>query len=62
MDGRGRKDVWPGLTVDIVKKQDQRTGRGCMPLTGGTHPHVLRSIPDEAAARGYDTPLTNRVG
>jgi uncharacterized repeat protein (TIGR03833 family) len=27
MDGRERKDVRPGLTVDIVLKQDQRTGR-----------------------------------
>ena len=27
MDGRERKDVRPGLTVYIVLKQDQRTGR-----------------------------------
>jgi uncharacterized repeat protein (TIGR03833 family) len=27
MDGRERKDVRPGLTVDIVLKQDERTGR-----------------------------------
>lgn len=27
MDSRERKDVRPGLTVDIVLKQDQRTGR-----------------------------------
>lgn len=27
MDGRDRKDVRPGLTVDIVLKQEQRTGR-----------------------------------
>jgi uncharacterized repeat protein (TIGR03833 family) len=27
MDGRERKDVRPGLTVEIVLKQDQRTGR-----------------------------------
>jgi uncharacterized repeat protein (TIGR03833 family) len=27
MDGRERKDVRPGLTVDIIMKQDQRTGR-----------------------------------
>jgi uncharacterized repeat protein (TIGR03833 family) len=26
MDGRERKDVRPGLTVEIVLKQDQRTG------------------------------------
>lgn len=27
MDGKEHKDVRPGLTVDIVMKQDQRTGR-----------------------------------
>jgi uncharacterized repeat protein (TIGR03833 family) len=27
MDGSERKNVRPGLTVDIVLKQDQRTGR-----------------------------------
>ena len=27
MDVRERKDVRPGLTVDIVMKPDQRTGR-----------------------------------
>ena len=27
MEGRERKDVRPGLTVGIVMKQDQRTGR-----------------------------------
>lgn len=27
MDGRERKDVRQGLRVDIVLKQDQRTGR-----------------------------------
>lgn len=27
MDGRERKAMRPGLTVDIVLKQDQRTGR-----------------------------------
>ena len=48
MDGRERKDVRPGLTVDIVLKQDQRTGR----LTRGVvrdvltnssfHPHGIK--------------------
>jgi uncharacterized repeat protein (TIGR03833 family) len=48
MDGRERKDVRPGLTVDIVLKQDQRTGR----LTRGvvkdvltkssSHPHGIK--------------------
>jgi uncharacterized repeat protein (TIGR03833 family) len=27
MDGKDRKDIRPGLRVDIVLKQDQRTGR-----------------------------------
>lgn len=48
MDGRERKDVKPGLTVDIVLKHDQRTGR----LTRGVvkdiltnssyHPHGIK--------------------
>jgi uncharacterized repeat protein (TIGR03833 family) len=48
MDGRERKDVRPGLTVEIVLKQDQRTGR----LTRGVvkdmltksayHPHGIK--------------------
>ena len=37
MDGRERKDLRPGLTVDIVLKQDQRTGR----LTRGVVKDVL---------------------
>ena len=37
MEGRERKDVRPGLTVDIVMKQDQRTGR----LTRGVVKDVL---------------------
>ena len=37
MDGRERKEVRPGLTVDIVLKQDQRTGR----LTRGVVKDVL---------------------
>jgi uncharacterized repeat protein (TIGR03833 family) len=37
MDGRERKDVRPGLTVDIVMKQDQQTGR----LTRGVVKDVL---------------------
>ncbi len=37
MDGRERKDVRPGLTVAIVLKQDQRTGR----LTRGVVKDVL---------------------
>ena len=41
MDGRERKDVRPGLTVDIVMKQDQRTGR----LTRGVVKDVLTKSP-----------------
>ena len=39
MDGRERKDVRPGPTVDIVMKQDQQTGR----LTRGLVKDVLCS-------------------
>ena len=41
MDGRERKDVRLGLTVDIVLKQDQRTGR----LTRGVVKDVLTKSP-----------------
>lgn len=48
MDGTRRQDIRPGLTVDIVLKQDQATGK----LTRGivreiltpspTHPHGIK--------------------
>lgn len=48
MDGSRRKDIKPGLEVDIVLKRDQRTGK----LTRGvvkdlltksaTHPHGIK--------------------
>jgi uncharacterized repeat protein (TIGR03833 family) len=41
MDGRERRDERPGLTVDIVLKQDQRTGR----LTRGVVKDVLTKSP-----------------
>jgi uncharacterized repeat protein (TIGR03833 family) len=41
MDGSERKDVRPGLMVDIVMKQDQRTGR----LTRGVVKDVLTKSP-----------------
>lgn len=41
MEGRARKDVRPGLTVEIVLKQDQRTGR----LTRGVVKDVLTKSP-----------------
>ncbi len=47
-DGRFRKEVRPGLTVDVIMKQDQRNGR----LTRGVvreiltnsafHPHGIK--------------------
>jgi uncharacterized repeat protein (TIGR03833 family) len=41
MDGSERKNVRPGLTVDIVLKQDQRTGR----LMRGVVKDVLTKSP-----------------
>jgi uncharacterized repeat protein (TIGR03833 family) len=41
MDGKNRKDIRPGLKVDIVLKQDQRTGK----LTRGTVRDVLTKSP-----------------
>ena len=41
MDGSERKNVRPGLTVDIVMKQDQRTER----LTRGVVKDVLTKSP-----------------
>jgi len=46
--GRNRSDVRPGLTVDIVLKQDQRTGkltRGIVKdllTNSATHPHGIK--------------------
>lgn len=48
MDGRQRAELRAGLTVDIVLKEDQRTGkltRGVIKdiLTrSGTHPHGIK--------------------
>lgn len=48
MDGTTRSNIRPGLTVDIVLKQDQRTGkltRGIVKqlLTNSpTHPHGIK--------------------
>lgn len=47
-DGKLRKDVQPGLEVDIVLKQDQRTGkltRGVVKdilTNSATHPHGIK--------------------
>jgi uncharacterized repeat protein (TIGR03833 family) len=48
MNGQHRKDIRPGLTVDVVLKKDQRTGkrtRGIVKelLTNSpTHPHGIK--------------------
>jgi uncharacterized repeat protein (TIGR03833 family) len=48
MNGQNRKDVKPGLTVEIVKKEDQRTGkrtRGVVKqilTSSATHPHGIK--------------------
>lgn len=48
MDGRNRKDIAPGMEVDIVLKQDQRTGkltRGVVKdllTNSATHPHGIK--------------------
>ena len=48
MNGQHRKDIRPGLTVDVVLKNDQRTGkrtRGIVKelLTSSpTHPHGIK--------------------
>jgi uncharacterized repeat protein (TIGR03833 family) len=48
MNGQNRKDIKPGLEVDIVQKQDQRTGkrtRGIVKeiLTSSDHhPHGIK--------------------
>jgi uncharacterized repeat protein (TIGR03833 family) len=41
MDGRERKNVHPGLTVEIVRKQDQATGK----RTRGVVRDILTSSP-----------------
>ena len=41
MDGMRRQDIRPGLTVEIVLKQDQRTGK----LTRGIVKEILTPSP-----------------
>ena len=41
MNGQTRKDIKPGLTVDIVLKQDQRSGK----RTRGVVKDILTSSP-----------------
>jgi uncharacterized repeat protein (TIGR03833 family) len=42
MDGTSRKDIKPGLKVDIVLKQDQRSGK----LTRGIVKDILTKSPN----------------
>ena len=48
MNGKNRKDISPGITVDIVLKADQRTGkltRGIVKdilTNSGLHPHGIK--------------------
>ncbi|MEK5183786.1 YwbE family protein [Solibacillus sp. FSL W7-1324] len=48
MNGKNRSDVYPGLEVDIVLKQDQRTGkttRGVVKdllTNSSSHPHGIK--------------------
>ena len=48
MNGKNRSDVFPGLEVDIVLKQDQRTGkttRGVVKdllTNSSSHPHGIK--------------------
>jgi len=39
MDGKNRKDIYPGLEVDIILKKDQRSGK----LTRGVVASLLTS-------------------
>lgn len=41
MNGQNRENIYPGLAVAIVQKQDQRTGR----LTDGVVRDILTSSP-----------------
>ncbi len=41
MDGKNRKDIYPGLEVDIILKKDQRSGA----LTRGIVSNLLTSAP-----------------
>ena len=48
MNGQNRKDIRPGLQVDIILKQDQRNGRRTRGLvkdiltTSSHHPHGIK--------------------
>jgi len=48
MNGKNRKDILPGIEVDIVLKQDQRTGKRTRGIVkdiltnSATHPHGIK--------------------
>lgn len=48
MNGQNRKDIKPGLTVDIVMKQDQREGKRTRGIvkdiltSSARHPHGIK--------------------
>ncbi|OIK13146.1 hypothetical protein BIV60_14605 [Bacillus sp. MUM 116] len=48
MNGQNRKDVLPGMMVDIVLKADQRTGKRTRGIVkdiltkSATHPHGIK--------------------
>lgn len=48
MNGNNRKDVFPGIAVDIVLKKDQKTGKLTSGIVkdiltkSGTHPHGIK--------------------
>ena len=57
MNGQDRKDIHPGLEVDIIQKQDQRTGR----LTRGIVKDLLTKSPHHS--RGIKVRLADgRIG
>lgn len=41
MDGKNRKDIYPGLEVSVILKKDQRSGK----LTDGIVSNILTSAP-----------------
>ena len=57
MNGKNRKDIKPGLRVNITQKQDQRTGK----LTSGIVKNILTKSPFHS--RGIKVRLvTGEVG
>lgn len=48
MNGKNRKDVYPGLEVDVILKQDQRSGKRTHGIVkdlltnSSTHPHGIK--------------------